>query len=98
MISAVKALPMEHQPLIVGLPSAHSDLSLLAIISENNLGKFDVEVIANALDAAFTPHAREVGAPERRFGRGERKGVDRDHARFQFRHRAAGAERRTGAS
>src|SRR5882724_7693583 len=47
MISAVKRLPMDNQPLIAGLPSAQICLSLFLIkaaSSEHNLGEPGVEV------------------------------------------------------
>jgi hypothetical protein len=52
MISAVKGLPIEHQPLIVGFPCDQSCLSLFGIISEHHLRQFHIKIVADAVDLA----------------------------------------------
>jgi hypothetical protein len=49
MISAVKVLPIEHQPLIVGFPCDQSCLSLFGIIFEHDLRQIQIEIVADAL-------------------------------------------------
>src|ERR1700679_816419 len=85
MISAVKALPIEPQPLIVGLPCDQSCLSLFGVMSEHYLRQFHIEIVADALDAAFASHARKVGAAEWSFRSREREGVDAHHSGLQLR-------------
>src|SRR5271157_729507 len=85
MISAVKALPIEHQPLIVGFPWNQSCLSLFGIISEQHLRQFHVEIVADPLDAAFASHSRKVRSSEGSFRSRESEGVDAHHSGLQLR-------------
>src|SRR6516225_4153799 len=85
MISAVKALPIEHQPLIVGFPWDQSCLSLFRIISEHHLRQFHIEIVADTLYAAFASHSRKVRAAEGSFRSGESKGVDAHHSGLELR-------------
>src|SRR5712691_10013313 len=95
MISAVKALPIEHQPLIVGLPWDQSCLSLFGVISEHHLCQFHIETVADALDAAFASHARKVRAAKGSFRGRESEAVDAHHSGLQLRDRSPRPGRRT---
>src|SRR5690606_4679426 len=94
MISALKELAMDSQPLSTGLPSAQRSLTPFLIMkasSDGHLRKFDVGIVEDAFRAALTAHSARLDTAEGCFRSGKRKTVDADHSRFQPFRRLAGA-------
>src|SRR5215468_1790407 len=88
MVSAENELGIAHQPLTAALPSFQMRRSVFSrmfppwarVLHQHHVGVLDVEIILDAERAAFTAEPALLDAAERRLGRGERQGVDADHA------------------